>query len=706
MITNFGLKEQVDVPVFLQITFINTTVDEINDTIPRIEPWSTEAIEWKFTPQVQGTYLVGAGTALPDDQIPENDYLAKVLHVTIILFEDHVEQGENGWVHGSTAPVVDLWHIVDVDDPYGDAVSPTHSWYCGVENFEMYAPLAQYTLEREVSIPFTDEAYLVFSHRYDLALGIQNLTIARSDTAIVEISVDHGLSWIPLDRYEGTSAWWATEIYDISPYVEGLVSTHVVVRFRLDSSILEFGRGWWIDDIYLLGEVLDYDFALILPYGVSHATPGKTTSFKMEIWNTGTETDSYLLVADKPAHWNVWFSFDEVTVEPLKRKSVTIYARVPKNAIAKQVVTIPVNVVSDANPVSEHAVYPTVVIDLVRDFEIQGQSSKTGKPGETVEFEVNVNNEGNAPELINLYLQGSDVSVANISSSVLEISAYGSKNIFLWVDVPDNATAGITYEVILKAQNTAKYEVNSTFVVTVERVEGVEVEPVTEDGRAVPGESIIVKFTVKNTGNAQSRMNLTFGLPPLWDLDAQSVVTVGAWETWTVVATIDVDDETPEGSYRVILRVGVGGAEDQAEIEIKVVLPDPAVMSLALSRLEVDEGQNVTVAVEIENVGIGNATNVKVVIYDNGKIILEEVIDNLEPGFTVTKGMSYKFSPGYHTVSVAVAYEGKEVSATNNVAQRDLKVNKKSEIPWPGAGPVLVALAMLALLRRRKRKSI
>jgi uncharacterized membrane protein len=273
------------------------------------------------------------------------------------------------------------------------------------------------------------------------------------------------------------------------------------------------------------------------------------------------------------------------------------------------------------------------------------------------------------------------------------------------MDVPSNATARSSIVLVVHAVGSSGLQRNATFTVDVERVFGVEVVSETEDAMAVPGESILLKFSIKNTGNGESRVNLTYGLPPLWDFDAPSVVTIDPWRNWTVVATIEVDDETPEGTYKILLLAEAGGVEAKDEIEIKIVLPDPAIKSLTLSRQIIDEGQNVSVVAEIVNLGVGNATDVKVVIYDNGKIIFEQYIDNLVPGYEETVGLSYKFKSGYHTVSVVVAIDGDELTSANNAEQKDLRVNKKGGIPWPGAAMLAISVALAFLIYGRKRRN-
>lgn len=142
-------------------------------------------------------------------------------------FSDDMESGEGGWTHWGT---YDNWHLTE-----HKSHSPTHSWYCGLENVWYYNNQNDISLVSPYFIVSPDSA-LSFYHQYNLELNW--------DYTYVEIDNGSGW-WQTLDEYTGVQPTWGLASYSLSQY-GGLTAR---LRFRLISDYSVNAEGWYIDDV-------------------------------------------------------------------------------------------------------------------------------------------------------------------------------------------------------------------------------------------------------------------------------------------------------------------------------------------------------------------------------------------------------------------------------------------------------------------------
>jgi hypothetical protein len=166
-------------------------------------------------------------------------------------FSDDIEGGVNGWTHSGTR---DNWH-----QTAHRSQSPTHAWYCGVENTWHYTDEND---ARLVSPWFTagNAAQLSFKHRYNVEVDY--------DYCMPEVN-NGSPFWVPLASYTGASADWESADFDLSTYQGQTVR----LRFRFLSDYNTNDEGWYIDDL------------LITPHQTGVEEPGATQRWRL---TTGT----------------------------------------------------------------------------------------------------------------------------------------------------------------------------------------------------------------------------------------------------------------------------------------------------------------------------------------------------------------------------------------------------------------------------------
>jgi hypothetical protein len=142
-------------------------------------------------------------------------------------FYDNMESGQGGWTHTGS---IDNWHLTE-----HKSNSPTHSWYCGVENSWLYTDRNDASLISPNFVVTPDSA-LRFFHQYALETGY--------DYTYAEIDNNCGW-WHILGEFNGILGSWTEQTYSLSTF-SGQTAR---LRFRFISDANTTAEGWYIDDV-------------------------------------------------------------------------------------------------------------------------------------------------------------------------------------------------------------------------------------------------------------------------------------------------------------------------------------------------------------------------------------------------------------------------------------------------------------------------
>ncbi|MEO0162041.1 MAG: Omp28-related outer membrane protein [candidate division WOR-3 bacterium] len=162
-------------------------------------------------------------------------------------FSDNIESGQGNWIHSG---INDNWHITTYKSH-----SPTHSWYCGVENSW------QYTNENDASLvsPYfvaTPDSNLYFWHQYRMEQGWD----------YGHLDIDNGSGfWKTIGVFTGNQASWTQYTYSLQQFAGQTIRLRF--RFLSDGSVVD--EGWYIDDVNIptpvgINEVKDSGKPVIL----------------------------------------------------------------------------------------------------------------------------------------------------------------------------------------------------------------------------------------------------------------------------------------------------------------------------------------------------------------------------------------------------------------------------------------------------------
>ena len=706
---NFGTKDQSNVLVVTVVTQGSTIVDTVNQTVPALKSKTEQVVTFKFTPSVQGNYIISVKTVLASDQVPENDESVEVLHATTIIFKDDVEKGENGWKHYSNRPSSDICRVVDDTSGASQVESPHHAWFCGVGDRSggNYVPMSDYYLERTMDMKLVKTGFLILGHREDLTLSIQNKSIPRSDTAFVEAKTNLDTTYTVIDQYSGTSGGWSTNIYDLSPMLGKVGVINISVRFHLQTQFLGYNKGWWIDDILIVGQWTERDVAVVFNRTLMSARPGGTYSLGVTVWNSGSASDTYTLKVYAPPFWEASLPSEDVTVEALKSKFMTLTFKVYAKALAGDELNLQVEATSQGDSAVTTTAKALVIIERISGLSVADVPEKTVLPGSQETFSVNITNKGNGKETVQLALGGDQMAWANLSRSSIDLGPFETLGVDVVVIVPFKVKAGSTADIEVKAWTSGGLKDSGSMNLNVGRSFGVILTVLKGAAPVIPGESVDLTLNLTNNGNSDDIIEIEYITPPGWTVDGDKKEMIGPWQSITLLLTVTVPDSSPLSSFTFKVRATspAGNVVEEVSLNVDVVLPDPAVASLELSKTYLSSPGNVTITAVVENKGTGTVTEVLVSFYDGGKAFQTVMVDNLTKGQTRTVTVSRKFGSGLHDVSVILTYDGRQADKTNDEAHDSLKVKETSGfIPGLGAGPIMAVLAAVALAVAWKRK--
>ncbi len=157
-----------------------------------------------------------------------------------VYFLDDMESGVNGWTIDT--PSDTLWHQTTADN-----VSPTHSWWCGIDSTGTYDDgnrVNQSLISPSIDLTgATLPVHLLFNENLNTEWG--------KDFCTVGISTDGGASWNELrtdnNSCSGSSGGWIITDFDLSSYAGNTIN----IRFHFDTgdSLNNDFAGWYIDNV-------------------------------------------------------------------------------------------------------------------------------------------------------------------------------------------------------------------------------------------------------------------------------------------------------------------------------------------------------------------------------------------------------------------------------------------------------------------------
>jgi immune inhibitor A len=749
-ISNYGTITQYE---FKAECVINLAADggvrifNKSQMVMELAPWSSTELIWVWVPELSGSYIITVTTTLLHDEIPENDWKEVIVRVTTILWDDNMEYPEGqtgGWeTYTNYDPPFDItedimpesiWHVVSTNEhdedysEYADAQSGHQSWWCGYETTGYYRRFTRYYLEREIDLGQATEAVLIFSHRYDIQSGLVFQVL--SDYAYVEVSTNLGLegTWETVAEYVGSIADWETVYIDLTPYLERilLLEKRIWLRFHLYSNLLLLGRGWYIDDIIIIGEAMEHRVMVECTTDTSKSTyPNQTVEYTFKITNVGNTADTYELIAEHvPEYWYTEFSSDQITLQIHQTGEVKFSVKPHSYAIATTTAEIDIYVNSIGDPAVRVRTVVTITIKQVYGIKFSTEVyTVDAEPGTNRSCTINIINLGNGLDIVTLSVAGGNHAVTGtLNLTAVKLIPFGTANVTLYVSIHPKARPG-NISITIRGESASPMDIvtaHTQLIVTVGRLYSISVECYKYEQACMPGVPITFQIVVINKGNDNDTVTLSGDWPSGWifELDATRI-ELGYDETKAVLLTVVPDTRAFIGVYEIIV-CGVAGdgiTAASATMKIKIIRPDLTVSEIRVSVQEPIENEPIVFTVTVTNIGSAPAPAFKVVFYtDSSELGVAQVYDTLAANESVEVSVTAALESGSHRISAKVLiidlHEAIAETAVDNNLSPILILNVRSKITadlWSAIGVltgiivIVIGLLLFAIIVRHKR---
>ena len=676
------------------------------DLLPALAPGASARLEWSWTPPIPGNFIVSVGAAAEEDDVSENNARSGVARVVTRLFFDDVENGTGGWEAGVNVPLVPgLWHIVNQSDRYGDARSPTHSWWCGFDSTGQYrrgSEFIEYYLESPlVDLTRLENAVLAFHQTYDISTGLPLGML--QDLGYVEASANLGASWKRLDSITGAGGNWTARYYDLSGFTKSLFK----FRFVLKSNVLMMGRGWYVDDLSVYASGNIYDVAMGVAPNSTWARPLRPAFFELTVSNAGNREDTFQLTWTAPASVNIVLNTTVVRLGIFESARVKVQAAIGGRAEAGSVLELAFSATSAGNPLVSSTA--TARLEVRQEWRLSLSApggSLYGDPGGNATFAVELSNLGNGPDLVALSASGKDAGRVAVGSTPVALRAWEAAALEVVLAVPENASAQSELSFCLTASSSGGAQASLPLRLVVNRTQGVTLLAKVPVLNARPGGRAIFEVAMTNRGNGREDFTISADLPQGWQASHDVVIPLGPFASTVFTLDVTVPADARGGRSTVVLSARpAGGSPGSASLVVEVVLADLYLAGLKIEPELSDEGGTVVVRVTAGNSGTANATAVTVSIYDNGKKLKDWTAVRLEPGQEELLTFRLKLARGNHMLSAVASTPDRELSSTNNQLSGDARVRAApSFIPAYGAVPAAAALLALAIAGAARRR--
>lgn len=291
--------------------------------------------------------------------------------------------------------------------------------------------------------------------------------------------------------------------------------------------------------------------------------PNEVITHEFNVTNTGNGVDYYYLDAVSSQGWDVNIvGGDYIGLDSGETVTVAVEVTIPQYTPAGTVDTLNFTATSEFDYAVSDYDYATITVaeqsavDIYFDFDPEiNEQTKLTYPGDSVIFNITVENLGNLNDTFNLTLDTSAlpsdwnaVFENGLSYILVYVLIGGTENVTLNVTTSPDAFAYEEYDVIITANSTTDPTASDSIIATTMVTEyyGIDVyipPPNYMDGD--PGELINITFYLKNLGNYHDTVDLGYvGVPAGWFASfSENPVNLTPKENKTLYFLVTIGDD-------------------------------------------------------------------------------------------------------------------------------------------------------------------
>jgi uncharacterized membrane protein len=455
-----------------------------------------------------------------------------------------------------------------------------------------------------------------------------------------------------------------------------------------------------------------------------YVDPGNATDYLLTIYNEGNMAGTVVIIIEIMSgvgDWNVYLDRTSVAVPNNGEAEITKTVIAPEDARAGTRLVVRVEASDEARTMKSE-ITTTTVVRQIHDMDVTVYPPEVSvRPGETANYEVTVQNNGNGPERLTFEEVAMEVGWTPefkqdgvpIDEILLEPGQQQAYTVSL--KVPGSEFAGM-YTSTFKLQTDMGVEFPFDVNTRVLQIYAIDVTTTLSKQTGTPGKVVFFSLIVKNNGNGDDVIALTLEDKPVnWQhrfvMDDQDIEAVPLPPTKQAKVNLLItipfvyDQETTEYSMTVV-GTSEGRVTDKVKFVVDLLLPNLKITKVKYNPKKIVADNPVTIELLVSNEGNVPCENVTVRFYD-GTVAGEQVLERLPPGANKTVVFTWLPKQGPHTLIYEIDPDNRiiEVNEEDNKLKDRVTVSSPSNIlPGFEAGMLLLALVPVVLLMRRKRK--
>jgi len=313
-----------------------------------------------------------------------------------------------------------------------------------------------------------------------------------------------------------------------------------------------------------------YGFSASSRYRGKAVASGKEVSFEISLVNNDSD-DIYKLNASVPEEWKYWIESnggDEITeVEVLDDDSITLFFRLEPPLDAEEGIYEPGLMITSVKGKETKTLIFLATVRLERelyDVEISSPfSKKSVMIGESIEYSINIQNDGRKGENYNLIVENlpseweykfKEASGNAPQISSVEVDVEETKNVVLQVTPASEVEIG-EYPFKIKVSGNANDTLNATLEIEGSHEMKLEIDTLWIKAGAGTKKQVTVK--VQNTGLSELRdVEIDVTGPDEWDITAAPSKITSLKPQMTEKFTLNIEPSADTGidDYKVIVK--------------------------------------------------------------------------------------------------------------------------------------------------------
>jgi uncharacterized membrane protein len=294
-------------------------------------------------------------------------------------------------------------------------------------------------------------------------------------------------------------------------------------------------------------------------------TPGDTTLFRITITNLGSANDTAVFTLDGPQGWNVTSNIPTpegipaINLGSLESRDFFVFAQIPKDAGGGDHL---INLTAQSQGDTE--ISDTLVLTVrVNAFGASiylfcNESVKYVKPGNEVQYEVEILNMRNGPVVVNLEHTYS-LATFNVTTNLSEITVGPGKSGFYTVisKAPPDALADVLCSIQLSASDKTDPRIYDTLTLwtVVEHVYDLSFSISNTNLSIMPEATFTVYLNTTNLGNGYDHYSLDIGgVPGTWGREMSKMPSTLDARILTheeILLNVTVPRRTATGTYPI-----------------------------------------------------------------------------------------------------------------------------------------------------------